>query len=226
MKTILLIILFTGLSADMFDEMRKVFVEQIEEIADTSTLPITEERDYLLQEREKRDNKQRLRKEKEMQSLQVAADEMQERIATRELLQEEVRRGGNTYLDIIMNKRTNIAKKTKYLGLDRTWTKRANTNGVGTISLSGILLEENILKYHKYIQSKYTFVNNQTYKTQALNRATSQSIYSNKGDKITFSIHTTRYKNPTLYKMVIEYISKEELLSRNKIKTNERFINE
>ncbi len=216
MKTILLILLFTGLSADMFDDMSKVFVDQMEEMTDTSHLPITEERGYLREEQEVRKKKQDVRKEKEMQKLQVEADKMHERIATRESLKEEVKRGGNTYLDITMNTLTHVAKTTKYLGLDRKWTKRSNTNGVGTISLSGILSEENVTKYHKFIQSKYTFVNHRAYKTPALNRATNQSIYSNKGDKITFSVHTTKYKNPRMYEMVIEYISKEELLFINK----------
>lgn len=215
MKILVLIMLFSGLSANMFDEMSDIFVEQIEEMTDTSKLSITEERDYLLKERGQRDKKHVQQKEKNIQDLEVAADKMHERIATRERLKEEVRRGGNTYLDITMNQRTNLAKETKYLGLDRKWTRRTNTNGVGVISLSGILSEENILKYHKFIQSQYTFVNKKTYKKQALNRATTQSIYSNQGDRIIFNVHTTKYKNPTLYKMEIEYISKEELFSRN-----------
>jgi len=215
MKALLLILLFTGLSANMFDEMSDRFVEQMEEMTDTTNLPITEERDDLLYDQRIRKQKQEIRKEKELEDFQVKLDRMNDRIDTKERLKEEVKIGGNSYLDITMNQRTALAKKTKYLGLDREWTKRTNTNGVGTISLSGNLTEENILKYHKYIQSKYTFINKKMYKTPSPDRATAQSVYSNKGDKIIFNIHTTKYKNPTLYKMEIEYISKEELFFRN-----------
>lgn len=199
----------------MFDEMSKMFVDGIEEITDTSNIAITDKKEHLLEEREERDTKREERKQEQLKEMEKEAQKMHQRNARREALKEEVRTGGNTYLDITMNQRTDAPKKSKYLGLLRTWEKRSNTNGVGTVSLTGIISEENIMKYHKYIASKYTFIKTDSYKSATLNRATNETVYTNDGDRITFRIHTTKYTNPTLYEMVIEYVSKEELLSRN-----------
>ena len=75
------------------------------------------------------------------------------------------------------------------------------------------------MKYHKYIASQYTFVKRDSFKTAS--RATNETIYSHDGDQITFSVHTTEYTNPTLYEMVIEYISKEFNLHTNKLSSDE-----
>lgn len=209
MKIVLLILLSLGLSANMFDQMREQFVEQVEVMTETSDLPLSEEKHEVLEGREERLTKNEARKEKELKRMRANADKMHAKIKQKELLKEEVKVGGNTYLDIMMNARTDIPRNSKYRGLDRSWTKRGNTNGVGVISLSGIISEENVSKYHAYIQSQYKFLNKKSFTN--VNTATNAYFYTHEGDSIIFSIETTQYKNPTLYKMIIEYTSAQEI---------------
>ena len=216
MKFLLLVVLSLSASAGMFDQMREQFVDQVEMMTETSDLPLSAEKHEVLEGREERLDRQEIKKEKELQRMRANADRMQAKIKQKETLKQEVKVGGNTYLDMTMNMRTNIPKKSEYHGLLRTWEKRTNTNGVGVITLTGVGSEADIVKYHKQVQSKYKFINTSSYKTPSLNTATSEYIYDNRGDRIIFSVHTTKYRNPARYKMVVEYTSKEEVPFRPK----------
>lgn len=216
MKLLLLLFLSIALSANMFDEMRVQFVEQVEVMTETSDLPLSEEKHDVLEGREERLTKKEIQKEKELKRMRANADKMQARIAKKEQLVHEVKVGGNTYLGITMNMRTEIPRTSKYRGLDRSWTKRGTTNGVGVVSLSGILSKENVLKFHAYIKSNYKYLTTKSYKTPEM--ATTTYFYENDGDSIIFSIHTTNHKVPMMYRMVIEYTSKEEVAYRNTVK--------
>lgn len=209
MKILVLILLSLGVSANMFEQMREQFVEQVEVMTETSHLPLSEEKHEVLKTREKRLDKNEVRKEKELVRMRAVTDKMQAKIRQKELLKQEVKEGGNTYLNITMNSRTNIARNSKYRGLDRSWTKRSDTNGVGVISLSGIMSKENIIKYNTYIKSQYKFINTKSFQTQ--NVATTAYFYENDGDSIILSVETTEHKVPLLYKMIIEYTSSKEI---------------